>query len=179
MAMPVLAPDIALPRPAAYLTGRLLAAARSHTFEQLAGAIDDAFARWDRLHLQEFTLSDGRRLGDPDPYWEAEGEVTADYRRAKLSRLGPGAQFTYVFDPGDDWAHLCTVGAQRIDPVEVLGNLPDTPLPYRGWGDIPDQYGRRWDGDDGDSPPPADPGLADLPPFRPHWGPAASGADPV
>ena len=36
------------PRP-----GRIFAAARSHTFRQLADAIDDAFARWDRSHLQE------------------------------------------------------------------------------------------------------------------------------
>jgi hypothetical protein len=26
-----------------------------------------------------------------------------------------------------------------------------------GWGDIPDQYGRRWDGDDGSSPMPKTP----------------------
>ena len=90
---------------------------------------------------------------------------------AWLSRLRPGEQFAYVFDLGDDWAHLCTVGAQRIDPVEVLGIQPDAPLPYWGWGDIPDQYRRRWDGDDGESPPPRNPGLADLPPLRPHWGP--------
>ncbi|MBO0809806.1 MAG: hypothetical protein J2P32_16040 [Actinobacteria bacterium] len=160
------------PRP-----GRIFAAARSHTFKQFADAIDDAFARWDRSHLQQFTLSDGRRLCDPDPDWEAEGEVTEDYRRAKLSRLGPGEQFSYVFDFGDDWAHLCTVNAQRIDPVDVLGILPDTPLPYWGWGCIPDQYRRRWDGDDGDSPLPADPGLADLPPFRPYWGPGSRGAE--
>ena len=56
------------PRP-----GRIFAAARSHTFKQFADAIDDAFARWDRSHLQEFTLA-------------------------------------------DDWTHLCTVGAQRIQP---------------------------------------------------------------
>lgn len=37
------------PRP-----GRIFAAARSHTFAQLAQAIDDAFARWDRAHLHEF-----------------------------------------------------------------------------------------------------------------------------
>ena len=48
------------PRP-----GRIFAAVRSHTFKQLANAIDDAFARWDRSHLQEFTLADGRRLRDP------------------------------------------------------------------------------------------------------------------
>ena len=94
------------PRP-----GRIFAAARSHTFKQLANAIDDAFARWDRSHLQEFTLVDGTRLCDPDPDWEIEGEVTEDYRRVKLSRLHPGEQFAYVFDLGDDWAHLCTVGA--------------------------------------------------------------------
>lgn len=153
------------PRP-----GRIFAAARSHTFKQLADAIDDTFARWDRSHLQEFTLSDRRRLCDPDPDWEIGGEVTQDYQRVKLSELRQGEQFTYVFDLGDDWAHLCTVGAQWIDPAEVLGTRPDTPLPYWGWGEIPDQYRRRWDSDDGESPLPPDPGLADLPPLRPHWG---------
>jgi hypothetical protein len=59
-----------------------------------------------------------------------------------------------VFDLGDDWAHLCAVGAQRIDPVEALGILPGTPLPYWGWGDIPDQYRCRLDDDDGESPQP-------------------------
>jgi hypothetical protein len=112
-------------------------------------------------------------LCDPDPGWEIEGGVTEDCRRMKLSRLPPEEQLAYVFDLGDDWAHLCTVGARRIDPVEVLRILPDTPLPYWGWGDIPDQYRRRWD-DDGESPPPGNPGLADLPPLRPHWGPPAA-----
>ena len=158
------------PRP-----GRIFAAARSHSFRQLADAIDDAFARWDRSHLQEFTLAGQTRLCRPDPDWEIEGEITEDYQRVKLSRLQPGEQFVYVFDLGDDWAHLCTVGAQRIDPVEALGIVPDQPLPYWGWGDIPDQYRRRWDGDDGESAQPADPGLADLPPLRPGWGPPADG----
>jgi hypothetical protein len=88
------------PRP-----GRIFAAARSHTFKEFADAIDDAFARWDRSHLQEFTL-------------------------------------------------------------------PGKPLPYSGWGDIPDQYRRRWDGDDGEWAPPRNPGLTGLPPLRPDWGPA-------
>ena len=158
------------PRP-----GRIFAAARSHSFRQLADAIDDAFARWDRSHLQEFTLAGQIRLCRPDPDWEIEGEITEDYQRVKLSRLQPGEQFVYVFDLGDDWAHLCTVGTQRIDPVEALGIVPDQPLPYWGWGDIPDQYRRRWDGDDGESAQPADPGLADLPPLRPGWGPPAHG----
>lgn len=156
------------PRP-----GRIFAAARSHTFKQLADAIDDAFARWDRSHLQEFTLSGSRRLCHPDPDWETAGVITEDYQRVRLSRLGSGDRFVYVFDLGDDWTHLCTVGAQRVDPVETLGILPDKPLPYWGWGDIPDQYRRRWDGDDGESPQPENPGtrawLRHLSPGHRHF----------
>ena len=58
-----------------------------------------------------------------------------------------------------------------MDPLEALGIVPDEPLPYFGWGDIPDQYRRRWDDDDGESELPEDPGLADLPPIQPGWGP--------
>src|SRR5712691_6200625 len=50
------------PRP-----GRLFAAAPSHSYAQLATAIDDAFARWDRSHLHEFELADGARIGTLDP----------------------------------------------------------------------------------------------------------------
>lgn len=152
------------PRP-----GRLFAAARSHTFAQLADAIDVAFARWDRAHLHEFSLADGTRLTTPYMDWEELGPAVDD-QHERLSRLALGEEFVYVFDFGDDWAHLCTVGPKRVDPMEVLGIVPHRPLPYFGWGAIPDQYGREWDGDDGESPPPEDPGLSDLPPLRPHWG---------
>ena len=54
--------------------------------------------------------------------------------------------------------------------MEVLGVEPDEPMPYWGWGSLPDQHGRRWDTDDGESAPPPDPDGADLPPLRPHWG---------
>jgi hypothetical protein len=73
------------PRP-----GRIFAAARSHTFKQLTGATDDAFARWDRSHLQELTLTGQTRLCRPDRDCEIEGEITEDYQRVKLSRLWPG-----------------------------------------------------------------------------------------
>jgi len=95
------------PRP-----GRIFAAARSHSFEQLADATGDAFARWDRSHLQEFTLTGQTRLCQPGPDWEIEGEITQDYQRVKLSRL-------------------------RTGPVEALGILPGKPLPYWGWGAFP------------------------------------------
>jgi hypothetical protein len=54
------------PRP-----GRVLIASRSATFEQLATAIDDAFARWDRNHLHEFTLTDGTVI-TPHRWWGGE-----------------------------------------------------------------------------------------------------------
>jgi hypothetical protein len=151
-------------------TRRLLAAARTHTFAQLATAIDDAFARWDRAHLHEFTLADGERIGCPDPKLDTAGEVLDD-RRTTLGRLRAGEQLVYVFDFGDDWTHLCTVGDRRVDPLEALGVAPEIPLPYFGGGDLPDQYGRRWDTDGGESAPPPDPGIRNLPPLRPWWGP--------
>jgi len=153
------------PRP-----GRIFAAARRHTFAQLADAVDDAFARWDRSHLHDFTLADETRLTTPYVDWEDTGPALDD-RRTTLARLRAAEQFVYVFDFGDDWTHLCTVADERIDPLDELGILPDRPLPYWGWGAIPDQYGRRWDADDGESPVPENPGRSDLPPLLPWWGP--------
>jgi len=153
------------PRP-----GRIFAAADHHSFAQLASAIDDAFARWDRSHLHEFELSDGTRIGMTDPEWDAE-ESVVDERILKISRLKPGEQFVYVFDFGDDWSHLCTAGKSPINPLETVGIIPDKPLPYFGWGAIPDQYGRTWSADDGEAQLPPDPELADLPPLRSGWGP--------
>ncbi len=93
-------------------------AARTHTFEQLAEAIDDAFGRWDLAHLHEFTLTDGTAIGIPDAEWD-DDRVVLDSRRTKLSRLALDEKFAYVFDFGDYWAHLCTVGPERADPVEA------------------------------------------------------------
>src|SRR5215831_16757448 len=60
------------PRP-----GRIFAAAPTHTFAQLATAIDDAFARWDRSHLHQFTRSDGSELGIPSREDEISGPAAA------------------------------------------------------------------------------------------------------
>jgi hypothetical protein len=152
------------PRP-----GRTFAAGRSHTFEQLSTAIDDAFARWDRSHLWAFRFPGDLRIEMPFADWDPSVEAL-DASTTKLSRLQPGEQFVYEFDFGDSWMHLCTVGEERIDPLDTLGTVPAVPLPFWGWGDLPDQYGRRWDGDDGESPPPPDPGTADLPPLLGYWG---------
>jgi hypothetical protein len=159
------------PRP-----GRIFAAARSHSFGQLADAIDLAFARWDLAHVHMFTLADGDEITALEQ-WDSEApDGSMDSDKTKLNRLSPGEQFAYVFDFGDDWAHLCTVGARRIDPLDELGTLPAEPQPYYGWGDLPDQYGRRW-ADDGRSREPRRPArpLADLPPILSWWGPRQRG----
>lgn len=168
------------PRP-----GRVFAASKQHSFEQLAVAIDDAFARWDRDHLHQFSLfepgatfeSEPLLVADPALGWDfgfASGEKPLPIDSTKLSVLKPGQQFLYVFDLGDDWTHLCTVGDALIDPAEEVGlDAIDVsgPVPYWGWGSIPDQYGRRWNGDDGEQPRvPPDPRGRDLPPLRPWWG---------
>jgi hypothetical protein len=151
------------PRP-----GRVFAASRSHHFSQLAEAIDTAFARWDRAHLHQFELADGRVIGQPE--FDDFDLGIVDGNATKLSTLSLGEQFVYEFDLGDSWMHLCEVAPNRIDPESELGIVPRSPLPYWGWGSIPDQYGRRWSDDDGESPEPPNPGLSDLPPLHTGWG---------
>jgi hypothetical protein len=149
----------------------MFASARAHTFEQLSTAIDVAFARWDRSHLWAFRFPGSTRIEIPQGWLDdVPGEVL-DAGRTRLSRLKPGERFVYEFDFGDSWMHVCTVGDHHIDPLESLGIVPADPLPYFGWGDIPDQYGRRWHEDDGESPLPPDPGTRDLPHLLPHWRP--------
>lgn len=140
--------------------GRILAVGPRHTFRELATAVDDAFARWDRSHLHEFVLADGRRLGIPDDDWD--DETVLDSSTLVVAKTVPlGAELKYVFDLGDNWVHRCTIGGKKIDPLEQLGSVPEAPLPYWGWGTVPDQYGRGWDGDDGESRPPRRPKAID------------------
>jgi len=151
------------PRP-----GRVFGASRTHTFLQLGDAIDTAFARWDRSHLTLFGLPGKHELYGPIA-WEEPPEKATFAGAVKLSRLAAGDQFTYTFDMGDDWTHLCTVAAERVDPLQTLGIIPDHPLPFWGWGQLPDQYGRR--SEDDEQPPGPDPEMRDLPAIHPYWGP--------
>lgn len=155
------------PRP-----GRVMLARPGMTFRMLADAVNDAFARWDLSHLHAFTLADGTRITIKGPWDDDWNEPELDDTREKLTRLSLGEQFVYEFDFGDGWMHLCTVADEKVDPHEVYGEAPDRPVAYFGWGAIPDQYDRRWDGDDGQSPPPPapDPPLSDLPDLHPGWG---------
>jgi Plasmid pRiA4b ORF-3-like protein len=156
------------PRP-----GRVFAAARTQTFGQLATAIDVSFGRWDLSHLWQFELAGEVSVAPLDPDWEGGASETALDANAKLSRLVSGDEFVYVFDLGDSWLHVCRIGETRVDPLEVLGDVPPEPTPYFGWGVLPDQYLRRFAEDDGEAPEPIDERNRDLPPFRPWWGPDA------
>lgn len=150
----------------------MFAASRSHTFADLATAIDDAFARWDRAYLHQFWLADGQRVTRPsewDDFDDDEGQVLDD-RQVKLSTLNLSDQFVYEFDFGDSWHHLCVVEDRRIDPLDALGIVPAKPLPFWGWGQLPDQYGRRWVDDDRESRLPTDIKGKDLPAIGPwQW----------
>jgi hypothetical protein len=127
--------------------GRDLLVGSAHTFAEIAGAIDRAFARWDLSHLHEFRLPDGRRLlmmDGADEFEELDPACDLDELSQSLSSLGlsRGETFTYVFDFGDNWEHRCTVLRTDVDPVEECGIVPSEIIPIFGWGTIPDQYGR-------------------------------------
>src|SRR5207247_33403 len=94
----------------------------------LATAIDDAFARWDRAHLHMFDLGEHGGLLI-DRYWDDPPERARLDETARLGTLAAGQQFVYVFDLGDDWAHLCTVADQRIDPQDPSSRPPRVPRP--------------------------------------------------
>jgi hypothetical protein len=161
------------PRP-----GRVFAVGRTHTFEQLATAIDVSFGRWDLAHLWQFELSGHTYVAPEHPEWESGESDTVLPAGSRLSRLAAGDEFVYEFDLGDAWLHICRVGESRIDPAELLGEVPEEPTAYDGWGILPDQYLRRFSTDDGETPEPPDERNRDLPPFRPWWGAevAADGA---
>ncbi len=144
--------------------GRVFAVGPSHTFMDLADAVNSTFARWDPSHVSLFTLADGSIVTDEETGSEMAGSIGGpvvtplDIESAKVSRvLEPGAEFQYTFDLGDDWTHRCLIDQEKIDPVEILGRRPAVPVPYWGWGSMPDQYGRRWADDDGESPVPRRP----------------------
>lgn len=123
--------------------GRVFLLSREHTFRDFSEAIEAGFGRWDRAHLCEFTLPDGRRLGEPVDQPEDELNV-ADHRVADL--VEEEDVLTYVFDFGDRWTHKITI--ERTDVCtdfyeDQWGRDPEDPVITWGWGSLPDQYGRK------------------------------------
>ena len=80
----------------------------------------------------------------------------AGRRQGQAGQAAAGRAVRLPLRPGRQLAAPVHV-SQRADPLETFGIIPVGPLPCWGWGDIPDQYGRRWDGDDGRSPCPRPP----------------------
>lgn len=115
--------------------GRVMIAGPEHTLAELAEAIDLGFARWDHSYLHLFQLPDGRTLMSGEEFARAD-ESDGGTDRSTLGSLAltPGQRFTYVFDMGDDWTHVCDVLAVDADPEEEYGILPEDPVPDRGLG---------------------------------------------
>lgn len=121
--------------------GRIFLVGPTHTFLDLATAIDLGFARWDLSHLHEFRFADGRCFGIPD---DDDPQSVQDYESVRVgAEVKRGERFLYIFDFGANWNHQCTVLSSNLDPLEVLGSVPRQPTPIWGWGWIPDQYARR------------------------------------
>lgn len=130
--------------------GRDLLVCGTHSFADLAAAIDRAFARWDLGHLHEFHLPDGRVIGiaEADEFGDDENEIDDRTMTVGAAGFGAGASFEYVFDLGDAWEHRCTVLRQHVDPIAEWGATPREIVPVFGWGVVPDQYGRTGPDDD-------------------------------
>lgn len=124
--------------------GRILICGPAHSFGQLADAINQSFGRWDVSHLHEFELADGRRIGFPSDDFAPELDWEDQSALKVVREIGPGDEFIFTFDFGDDWRHRCRVLAEKIDPRDEwgAGPLPRQPVAVWGWGSIPDQYGR-------------------------------------
>jgi len=149
--------------------GRVFAVSSTHTFAQLANSIDAAFSRWDLSHLAMFTLPDGRIITDAQTGQELANAVAGpllsplDISKVKIGDvLAPEDEFRYEFDFGAGWVHRCNIEDEPIDPLEVLGSVPSQPRAFWGWGEIPDQYGRRTEDDDGQTKLPRRPRTRHL-----------------
>ncbi len=67
---------------------------------------------------------DGRLVGYPDDEF-APDVVWLDHAKLKVCReLGPGDEFGYVFDLGDNWQHRCVVQSEKADPLAAYGVVP-------------------------------------------------------
>jgi hypothetical protein len=123
--------------------GRVLLVGPTHTFGDLARAIDQAFARWDLSHLHEFRLEDGTRIGMLD--LEDDDELIDEEDMLVAEALGVGEWFVYEYDFGDRWIHRCRLEAEDVLADDDIAFDLEVPIPIYGWGAIPDQYGRTTD----------------------------------
>lgn len=162
------------PRP-----GRVVITPPTATFAELALEIDRSLGRWNVARSRRFVLGDCTEIVSGEaapPEGVLQDEVT-------LERLRTGERFAYEFDLTAGWGHLCTVHDETADPAQLVSRpAVNAPTTVYGWGDLPDQDGRTWRGDDGTGRPPLPPRdlLGELPPLLPGWGDAhLRGGHPV
>lgn len=122
--------------------GRLFLLPRETSFAEFSEAIELGFGRWDRAHLFEFQLPDGRRLGVPV---DAPPDELDAAEHLVCDLVEEEDELSYVFDFGDRWTHKVTI--ERTDVCtdfyeDERGLDPDHPVISWGWGTLPDQYGR-------------------------------------
>jgi hypothetical protein len=98
--------------------GRIFVVGPGHTFEQLAEAINAAFARWDLGHLHSFELADERLIGYPDDTY-APDVVWLDHAKLKVTREVKPVQSVVAFVAGAQ-------ASQVVQPRERA--LHDPPL---------------------------------------------------
>lgn len=118
-----------------------------------------------RTHLAiTVELVHGGHVGD---LWPRPGRVLIAARATTFEQFASAIDDAFArWDPGHLHEFVLADGTV-ITPI-----MPERPLPRWGWGSIPDQYGRRWNDDDGSRRVPKAPdGLFDLPPILPGWGP--------
>lgn len=116
--------------------GRDFLVSPQHTFRAFADAINSAFARWELSHLHAFRIGErtiGTRVEDLD---------VEDDQRTKIGEHDSGNEFLFEFDFGDSWEHRCRVIESDVDPEELYGQVPRSPVSIFGWGTMPDQHGR-------------------------------------
>ncbi|MCG7320846.1 plasmid pRiA4b ORF-3 family protein [Arsenicicoccus bolidensis] len=130
--------------------GRILAIPPRTTYAALAEGIDRAFGRYDLAHLVQFEFDDGLVVTDEETIEELDdgsGSPRYEPLERPLAELTVGVTFTYTFDLGDNWLHQCEVLPTK-DAQAVPGGPVRQVMPFDGWGDLPDQYGRDLDPDD-------------------------------
>lgn len=105
----------------------------SLTVELLGGRGTDLwpypFARWDLSHLSSFLLADQRMITDAET-----GSELLNAIRGPIPTVLEIGSTQFTFDLGDQWVHRCRVGEERVDPVEVLGGIPEQPMAYFAGG---------------------------------------------
>src|SRR5690625_3078234 len=129
--------------------GRVFAVGPSHTFLDLANAINTAFARWDRGHLSMFDLPDGRLVTDPETIAELSGGPSdpipdaLDIGSAEVAgTLEPGAPFrcsqrsprSKVYRNGAPGSSVPATSAEPISSASGIGSLgpPDSSATVSG-----------------------------------------------